>query len=49
MFDLNCATLMRALVKSNLLVRTLTIAIIKPFFSNLENLLMIILLGLSRL
>jgi hypothetical protein len=36
-------------VKFNLLVRKLTIGNIKPFLSNLESLLMIALLVLSRL
>jgi hypothetical protein len=49
MFTLNCAILMRTLVKLNLLIRTLTIDSIKHFLRNLESLLMIDLLGLSRL
>jgi hypothetical protein len=49
MFDLNYATLMRALVKLNLLVKTLIIGNTKPFLRNLESLLMIVLLGFSRL
>jgi hypothetical protein len=47
MIGLNFAILMRALVKLNLLVITLTIGSIKPFLRNLESLLMIALLGLS--
>jgi hypothetical protein len=47
-FGLNCAKLMRALVKLNLLITTLTIGNIKHFLRNL-SLLMIALLGLSRL
>jgi hypothetical protein len=48
-FDLNCVTLMRALVKLNLLIRIPTIGSIKSFLRNLESLLMIALLDLSRL
>jgi hypothetical protein len=40
---------MRALVKLNLLIRTLTIGNIKHFLRNLESRLMIALLGLSQL
>jgi hypothetical protein len=40
---------MRALVKLNLLIRTLTIGNIKHFLRNLESRLMITLLGLSQL
>jgi hypothetical protein len=47
MCDLNCAILMRALMKSNLLIRTLIINSIRLFLRNLVNLLMIALLGLS--
>jgi hypothetical protein len=47
MCGLNCAILMRALLKSNLLIRTLIIDSIRLFLRNLVNLLMIDLLGLS--
>jgi hypothetical protein len=40
---------MRALVKLNLLIMTLTIGNIKHFLRNLESRLMIALLGLSQL
>jgi hypothetical protein len=38
MFSLNCAILMRALLKLNILVRTLTIGCIKAFLRNQESL-----------
>jgi hypothetical protein len=37
MFVLNCAILMRALLKLNLLVRTLTVGSSKPFLKNQES------------
>jgi hypothetical protein len=49
MFGLNCALLMRALLRLSLLIKILTIGNIKPSLRNLENLLMIALLGLSPL
>jgi hypothetical protein len=49
MSNLNCATLMRALVKLSRLIRTLTIDSIKPLLKNLLNRLMITLLGLRQL
>jgi hypothetical protein len=47
MFGLNCAILMRAHLKLNLLVRTPIIGSIRPFLRNLMNLLMIAVHGLS--
>jgi hypothetical protein len=38
MFGSNCAILMRALMKSSHLIRTLTIGNIKPLLRNLESL-----------
>jgi hypothetical protein len=49
MCGLNGAIPMKALVKLNLLIRTLTMGSIKYFLRNLDSLLMIVLLGLSRL
>jgi hypothetical protein len=49
MFGLNCATLMRVLVKLSHLIRTFTIDSTKLSLRNLVNLLMIDLLGLSPL
>jgi hypothetical protein len=49
MCGLNCAISMRALMKLSHLVRILIIDSIKFFLKNLVNLLMISLLGLSRL
>jgi hypothetical protein len=48
-FSLNCVIFMRALLKLNLLVRTLTIGSIKPLLRNLVNPLMIALLSLTLL
>jgi hypothetical protein len=48
-FDLNCATLMRAHVKLNLLIRICTIGNIRRFLRNLESPWMIVLLDLSLL
>jgi hypothetical protein len=49
MFDLNCAVLMRALLRLILLIKILTIDSTKLSLRNLVNLLMIALLGLSLL
>jgi hypothetical protein len=49
MFDLNCAVLMRALLRLSLLIKILTIDSTKLSLRNLVNLLMIALLGLSLL
>jgi hypothetical protein len=49
MFGLNCAILMSALLRLNLLIKVLTIVNIKLFLRNLENLLMIALLDLCLL
>jgi hypothetical protein len=49
MFDLNCATLIRALLKLSLHVKILIIGNTKPSLRNLVNPLMLALLGLSLL
>jgi hypothetical protein len=49
MFDLNCAILMRALLRLSLHAKIFTIGNIKPSLRNLVNHLMIILLSLSLL
>jgi hypothetical protein len=49
MFDLSCATLMRALLRLSLRVEILIICSTRLFLRNLVNLLMIALLALSRL
>jgi hypothetical protein len=49
MFDLNCAILMRILLRLSFLVRILVIGSIKLSLRNLVNLLMIALLCLSLL
>jgi hypothetical protein len=47
MFDINCAVLMRALLRLSLLINILTIGSTKLSLKNLVNPLMITLLGLS--
>jgi hypothetical protein len=49
MFDLSCATLMRALLRLSLHVEILITCSTRLFLRNLVNLLMIALLALSRL
>jgi hypothetical protein len=49
MYDLSCATLMRALLKLSLYVEILITGSIRLSLGNLESLLMIDLLTLSRL
>jgi hypothetical protein len=49
MFDLSCATLMRALLRLSLRVEILITCSTRLFLRNLVNLLMIALLALSRL
>jgi hypothetical protein len=46
-FDINCAVLMRALLRLSLLINILTIGSTKLSLKNLVNPLMITLLGLS--
>jgi hypothetical protein len=48
-FGLNCAILMRVLLRLSLHVKILTIGSIRPSLRNLVNLLMIALLDLSPL
>jgi hypothetical protein len=49
MSDLNCATLMRALLRLSLHIEILITGSIRLFLRNLESPLMIALLALSRL
>jgi hypothetical protein len=49
MFDLSCATLIRALLRLSLCIEILITGSTKLFLRNLVNLLMIALLALSRL
>jgi hypothetical protein len=49
MFDLSCATLIRALLRLSLCVEILITGSTRLFLRNLVNLLMIALLALSRL